>query len=90
MADTIVAMNAQITDSLTQVNTQVVGDAPAMSMGNLQVSTSHALSNSGHNSTASQQQGLVAMQAATVQGINSMMAIGSAVIGRESEEVIEK
>ena len=83
-------VNEQITDSVTQVNTKVVGETPAMAMGNLLMSTSHALSNAAHNATAAQQQAQITMQAATVQGVNSLMAIGSAVIGRGAESIIEK
>ena len=57
-----------------------------MAMGNLLMSTSHALSNSAHNATTAQQQGQITMQAATVQGINSLMSVGSAVIGRTSRD----
>jgi len=83
-------VNAQITDSVTQVNTKVVGETPAMAMGNLLMSTSQALSNSAHNATAAQQQAQITMQAATVQGVNSLMSIGSSVIGRSAESIIEK
>ena len=90
MADAPTTVNGQITDSVTQVNTKVVGETPAMAMGNLLMSTSHALSNGAHNATTAQQQGQITMQAATVQGINSLMSVGSAVIGRASEAIIEK
>jgi hypothetical protein len=83
-------VNGQITDSVTQVNTKVVGETPAMAMGNLLMSTSQALSNSSHNSTAAQQQTTLTLQAATVQGINSLMSIGGSVIGRSAEGIIEK
>ncbi|BFM50400.1 MULTISPECIES: RebB family R body protein [unclassified Marinomonas] len=83
-------VNEQVTDSVTQVNTKVVGETPAMAMGNLLMSTSQALSNAAHNATAAQQQAQITMQAATVQGVNSLMAIGSAVIGRGAEGIIEK
>lgn len=83
-------VNEQVTDSVTQVNTKVVGETPAMAMGSLFVSTSHALGNVAHNATAAQQQAQITMQAATVQGVNSMVAIGSAVIGRGAEVIIEK
>ncbi|ESP91327.1 MULTISPECIES: RebB family R body protein [Pseudoalteromonas] len=86
MAD---AVNAQVTDSVTQVNTKVVGETPAMAMGNLLMSTSQALGNAAHNATAAQQQAAITMQAATVQGVNSLMSIGSSVIGRSAEEIIE-
>ena len=83
-------VNEQITDSVTQVNTKVVGETPAMAMGNLLMSTSQALANAAHNATASQQQAQITMQAATVQGVNSLMSIGSSVIGRSAEAIIEK
>ncbi|NVK72140.1 Killing trait [Marinomonas spartinae] len=83
-------VNEQITDSVTQVNTKVVGETPAMAMGNLLMSTSQALGTSAHNATAAQQQAQITIQAATVQGINSLMAIGSAVTGRGAESIIEK
>ncbi|GLQ73430.1 glycerol-3-phosphate dehydrogenase subunit C [Vibrio penaeicida] len=66
MGDTV---NAQVTDSVTQVNTKVVGETPAMAMGNLLMSTSQALGTAAHNSTADQQQAQITMQAATVQGV---------------------
>ncbi len=83
-------VNEQITDSVTQVSTKVVGETPAMAMGNLLMSTSQALGTSAHNATAAQQQAQITMQAATVQGVNSLMAIGSSVIGRSAEGIIEK
>lgn len=83
-------VNEQVTDSVTQVNTKVVGETPAMAMGNLLMSTSQALSNAAHNATAAQQQAQITMQAATVQGVNSLMSIGSSVIGRSAEGIIEK
>lgn len=83
-------VNKQATDSVTQTNTNVVGETPAIAMSNLLMSTSHALSTSAHNATASQQQAQITMQAATVQGVNSLMAIGSSVIGRSAEGTIEK
>jgi len=83
-------VNEQITDSITQVNTKVVGETPAMAMGNLLLSTSQSLATAALNATGANQQAGITMQAATVQGINSLMATGTAVIGRVSEEIIEK
>ena len=83
-------VNEQITDSVTQVNTKVVGETPAMAMGNLLMSTSQALGNAAHNATSVQQQAQITMQAATVQGVNSLMSIGGSVVGRAAEAVIEK
>jgi deoxyxylulose-5-phosphate synthase len=83
-------VNEQITDSVTQVNTKVVGETPAMAMGNLLMSTSQALGTAAHNATSAQQQAQIVMQAATVQGVNSLMSIGSSVIGRSAEGIIEE
>ncbi len=83
-------VNEQITDSVTQVNTKVVGETPAMAMGNLLMSTGQALGTAAHNATSAQQQAQITMQAATVQGVNSLQAIGSAVVGRSAEDIIDK
>lgn len=83
-------VNEQITDSVTQVNTKVIGETPAMAMGNLLMSTSQALSNAAHNATNNQQQAAMAWQAATVQGINSLMATGAAVSGRSATNILNK
>lgn len=82
-------VNEQVTDSVTQVNTKVVGETPAMAMGNMLMSTSQALGTAAHNGTGAQQQAQITMQAATVQGVNSLMSIGSSVIGRSAEGIIE-
>ena len=81
-------VNSQITDSVTQVNTSVVGETPAMGMGNVLLSTSQALGTSALNATTGNQQASITMQAATVQGVNSLMSIGSSVIGRGTSEIL--
>ena len=72
------AVNSQITDSVSQVNTKVLGDAPAVAMGNLFVATSQALSNAAHNATNNQQQSYVTMQASTTQGVSTLYSIDTA------------
>jgi len=57
------AVNSQITDAVTQTNVKVLGDAPAMAMGNLYQATAQALANAAHNATTAQQQGNVLAQA---------------------------
>ncbi|AWB67501.1 glycerol-3-phosphate dehydrogenase subunit C [Saccharobesus litoralis] len=83
-------VNEKITDSVTQVNTKVIGDAPAMAMGNLYSMMGLAISNAALNATSGQQQAGITMQSATVQGVNALGAIGSAVLGRAAEGVVEK
>ena len=43
------AVNDQITDSVSQANLKVLGDAPAMALGNLYQATAQALANAAHN-----------------------------------------
>lgn len=72
------AVNDQITDSVSQVNTKVLGDSPAIAMGNLFMATSQALSNAAHNATTSQQQTNITAQAATTSGITTLYSIDTA------------
>lgn len=69
------AVNDQITDSVTQANVKVLGDAPAIAMGSLFQATAQALSNAAHNATNSQQQSYVTMQAATTQAVNMLLKV---------------
>ena len=82
------SVNEQITDSVTQVNTKVLGDTPATAMGNLMLSTSQALATSAQNLTMGQQQANVMWQAATVQGINALMNTGNAVTGKVTDQIL--
>jgi hypothetical protein len=84
----VATVNGAVTDSVTQVNTKVLGDTPATAMGNLMLTTSQALSVSGQNLTSGQQQANVMYQAATVQGINALMNTGEAVTGKVTEQIL--
>jgi len=68
-------VNSQITDSVTQVNTKVLGDAPAVAMGNLYHATAQALSNAAHNTTSNQQISGVTDQAAITMGIATLYSL---------------
>ena len=76
MAETIV--NPQITDSVSLVNTEVLGVAPAMAMGNLFQATAQALANAAHNATMSQQQSNITAQASTTMGVTMLYSIDTA------------
>ncbi len=71
-------VNQQITDSITQVNTKVLGDAPAMAMGNLFQATAQALSLAALNATNAQQQSNMTAQASTTMGITTLYSIDTA------------
>ena len=75
------AVNSQITDSVTQVNTKVLGDAPAVAMGNLFQATAQALSNAAHNATTGQQQATLTSQVANAQGVTTLYAVDTASAG---------
>ncbi len=72
MASTV---NSQITDSLTESNTEVLGNAPSIAMGNLYQATAQALANAAHNATVAQQQGNILGQAVTAQGVALIYSI---------------
>ena len=72
------AVNSQITDAVTQANTKVLGDAPAIALGNLYQATAQALSNAAHNATNAQQQANLTAQAATTMGVTTLYSIDTA------------
>ncbi|TBR41726.1 glycerol-3-phosphate dehydrogenase [Marinomonas agarivorans] len=81
------AVNSQITDSVSQVNTKVLGDAPAVATGNFMIATSQALSNAAHNATTGQQNSSVTAQAALTQGVSTLYCIDTASTGRASRAI---
>jgi len=82
------AVNSQITDSVTQANVQVLGDAPAIAMGNLFQATAQALSNAAHNATMAQQQTNVAAQAATTMGVALLYSLDTASTGKATAAIL--
>lgn len=78
---------SQVTDSITQVNTKVLGDAPAMAMGNFMLATSQGLSNAAHNATSNQFNATVTGQAAMTQGIATLYAIDTASAGVATQKI---
>ncbi len=82
------AVNDQITDSVTQANTKVLGDAPAVAVGNLYQATAQALANAAHNATNAQQQSYVTAQSATTMGVATMYSIDTATTAVASKEIL--
>jgi hypothetical protein len=83
-------VNDQITDSVTQANTKVLGDAPAIAMGNLYQATAQALANAAHNATNAQQQSFVTSQASTTMGVATLYAIDTASTGIATEDILKQ
>jgi hypothetical protein len=71
----VTSVNQQITDAIAEVNTNNIGNSPAVAMGNLYQATAQALSNAAHNATVAQQQGNILAQAVTTQGVKMILAI---------------
>jgi hypothetical protein len=81
------SVNSQITDSVTQANTKVLGDAPAVAMGNLYQATAQALANAAHNATSAQQNAVITAQAATTQGVSTLYSIDTASTGVATQKI---
>ena len=62
-------VNGQITDSVTQSNLAVLGNAPAVAMGAVYQSMSHSMGLMFQNSVQAQQYAAISSQAATNQGV---------------------
>jgi hypothetical protein len=69
------AVNDQITDSVTQSNVKVLGDAPAMAMGAIFQSLAHSTGILFENATSAQQQLAISAQAATNQGVIQLYSV---------------
>jgi hypothetical protein len=82
------SVNDQITDSVTQANTKVLGDAPAIALGNLFQATAQALANAAHNATNAQQQSYVSSQAATTMGVTTLYSIDTATTGIATKDIL--
>jgi len=82
------SVNDQITDSVTQANTKVLGDAPAIAMGNLFQATAQALANAAHNATSIQQQTNITAQAATTMGVTTLYSIDTATDGVATSKIL--
>ena len=83
------SVNNQITDSITQANVKVLGDAPSVAMGNLYMATAQALGNAAHNATTSQQQANVTAQAATTQGVALLYSLDTASTGMATMKIFQ-
>ncbi|CAA7195234.1 antirepresssor protein RebB [Chryseobacterium nematophagum] len=72
MAQTV---NEQITDAVTQSNVKVVGEAPAMALGNVYQAAAHSTGIMFENAVNAQNQQNILGQAATTQGIMQIYSL---------------
>jgi hypothetical protein len=83
-----ITVGSEITDSVTQANTKVLGDAPVIAMGNLYQATAQALANAAQNATNGQQQSHVTAQAATPMGVATPYSLDIASTGVPAEDIL--
>lgn len=69
-------VNSMITDAVTQTNVLVVGTAPAVAMASLYQTLANSVAMASINAVYAQQQGNMAHQAATLEGIAVLLSIG--------------
>ncbi len=62
-------VNDQITDAVTQTNVKVIGEAPAMAMGNIYQIAAHSTGLMFENATNAQNHQNILNQTATTQGV---------------------
>ena len=67
-------VNGQITDAITQVNVKVLGEAPAMAMGNVYQSLAHSAGILMENAVNQQQQSSILSKAVTTQCVNTILS----------------
>ena len=82
------AVNDQITDSVTQANVKVLGEAPAIAMGSLYQATAQSLANAAQNATNAQQQSFVTAQAATTMGVSTLYSLDTASTGEATKKIL--
>lgn len=82
-------VNDQITDSVTQANVKVLGDAPAMAMGAIFQSLSHSTGILYENAVGSQQQLGIAAQASTNQGVIQVYSIDTMAAGVATSKIAQ-
>ncbi len=66
----------------------MLGDAPAVAVGNLYQATAQALANAAHNATNAQQQSYVTAQSATTMGVATLYSIDTATTAVASKEIL--
>ena len=80
-------VSPQITDSVTQTNTKVLGEVPAFATGNLMQVASQSAGLAMQNAVTNQQQSSMIHQASTTQGINLIYSVDTAAAAQATDTV---
>ncbi len=81
-------VNDQITDAVTQANVKVLGEAPAMAMGNLYQAMAHSTGILFQNAVSAQNQQNILAQAAATQGVMQIYSIDTAADGIADSKIL--
>ena len=73
--DVYPSVHPQVTDAVTQVNVNVVGEAPAMAMGSLYQTMAHSTGLMFENSVSNQNLQNMTAHAATTQGVMQIYSV---------------
>ena len=68
-------VNSQVTDAVTQSNVKVVGEAPAMAMGNVYQALAHPHGLMFENAVNAQSHAFTNAQAASTQGVMQIYSV---------------
>lgn len=83
------SVNDQITDAITQTNVKVLGEAPAIAIGNLLQDTAQALATAALNTTDSQQPSNLTTQSASTLGVETLYGIDTATNGVATKSILK-
>jgi hypothetical protein len=78
----------QVTDAVTQTNTWVLNDAPAIALATVYQDTAHALGEAVQNAVNTQQQGDILAQAATTQAVMQLLSLDSTAAPFEANKTL--
>ncbi|MZR31783.1 RebB family R body protein [Sneathiella litorea] len=81
-------VNAQITDSVTQANVSILGDAPAIAMANAYQVFAQVVGASMQNAISNQQGANSVDLAITTQGTNVLYAMSTAADAKATSEIL--
>ncbi|AQR66210.1 R body protein RebB-like protein [Aquaspirillum sp. LM1] len=84
---TPLAVNAQITDAVTQTNVKVLAESPAMAMGSIYQTMAHSTGILFENAVSAQQQQNTLTQAATNQGVMQIYSMDTMADAAATEKV---
>ena len=83
------AVNSQITDAVTQANVKVLGEAPAMAMGQIYQSLAHSTGLLFENAVNTQQQQTMLAQAAANQGVIQIYSVDTVGVAAATSKVAQ-